>query len=51
MPQDDVAYYRGKAAECREAAANELGLDKDAWERLATEWDLLAQERERRRGQ
>jgi hypothetical protein len=43
MPATDVARFRHEAEEARKLA------DKEAWPRIAAEWNKLAHEAERRR--
>lgn len=50
MPATEVARFRHEAEETRKLAEKAISpLDKEAWLRIAAEWNKLAHEAERRR--
>jgi hypothetical protein len=47
MSETDVERYRAKAAECLDQADRAIGMDKDAWLKLAKQWIILALQAEK----
>lgn len=51
MVQSDADRFKGRAEECRRLAEEAISEeDKEAWLRLAAEWDKLAESALHRRG-
>lgn len=51
MVQSDADRFKGRAEECRRLAEKAISeQDKEAWLRLAAEWDRLAESASHRRG-
>jgi hypothetical protein len=48
MSEKDVERYRAKAAECLDQADRALGIEKEAWLKLAEQWIILALQAEKR---
>lgn len=51
MTDADAQRYRRRAGECRESAKNANPHEREAWLRLAADWDTLAQAAKQRRPQ
>jgi len=50
MPDSEIARFRARAEECRSQTERSVRqTDKDAWLKMAGEWDQLAQDAEQLR--